>query len=96
MPESNSLRSSLQAGGTERDPWVGWSRCRLKLFLSLILPSGLWRGKQILLFPKGILTQGDWEGALESAVLQASQGFLVEVAPVPTADTLVRACSRWG
>lgn len=52
--------------------------------------------KQILLFPKGILMQGDWEGALESAGLQAPPVFLVEVAPVPTADILVGTCSRWG
>ena len=36
----------MQAGGTKRDPWVGWSRWRLKLFLSLILPLCLWSGKK--------------------------------------------------
>ena len=36
----------MQAGDTEWDPWVGWSQWRLKLFLSLILSLGLWRGKK--------------------------------------------------
>lgn len=60
----------------------------LKLLPSLIIPLGLLGEKQILLFPRGILMQGDWDGAHESAFLQLPQVFLVEVAQVPTGDTL--------